>query len=109
MMQAYANYTFDRMMMAAKEEEKKAEAAKGDKKDEATPKNATKAPVDYAKMVDETVNWYESNGKTPMDKLKDDTPFAIKSHPMYKKLAKRFMAGKFKDEALEKHRNRFIK
>ena len=65
-MQAYANYTFDRMMMAAKEEEKKAEAAKdakADKKDEATPKNATtKTAADYAKMVDEAVNWFDSNG-----------------------------------------------
>ena len=63
-MQAYANYTYERMMMAAKEEEKKAEAAKdakADKKDEATPKNATtaKTPADYAKMVDEAVNWFD--------------------------------------------------
>lgn len=60
-------------------------------------------------MVNEAVNWYDSNGKVPLDKLKDDTPEHIKSHPIYKKLAKRFMAGKFKDEALEKYRNRFIK
>jgi len=46
-------------------------------------------------------NWFEDFGNTKPEKLKDDTPFHIKSHPLYKKMVERFMAGKFKDKDLE--------
>jgi hypothetical protein len=38
--------------------------------------------------------------KAPV-KLVDDTPFAVKSHPEYKKLTGRFLGDMFKDRALE--------
>jgi len=47
------------------------------------------------------VNWYQDQGNVTPDHLKDDTPFEVKSHPMYKKMVERFMAGKFKDKDLE--------
>ena len=88
----------------AKEEAKKANEAPPPQ-----PKNASTEPIDYMKMVGDAVNWYDNDGKAPMNKLKDDTPFYIKSNPVYKKLAKRFMSGKFKDNALEAFRKDYAK
>jgi len=47
------------------------------------------------------VNWWDDTANTKPEKLKDDTPFEVKAHPVYKKMAERFMAGKFSDKALD--------
>lgn len=62
--------------------------------------NGTKSILDYMASVN-NLNWYEDDGTHTPDHLKDDTPFHIKSHPVYKKLAARFMAGNFRDKDLE--------
>lgn len=46
-------------------------------------------------------NWWENEGKLKPEELKDDTPFEIKSNPVYKKMVERFLTGKFKDKKFE--------
>ena len=56
--------------------------------------------------MNEYANWWEEDRfleKKPV-KPKDDTPFEIKSHPVYKKMAERFLSGHFKDHGLEQHK-----
>jgi hypothetical protein len=79
---------------------KKPEEKKEEKKDE---KNKTAPAV--AEPVNQFANWWDDDFvKKKNVKPKDDTPFEIKSHPEYKKLAGRFLGGLFKDKNLETHR-----
>jgi len=86
-----------RVNIAIGEGKDAAASASANASNESNKSNAT----DYMSMVNDVTNWYDNPGNIGMDKLKDDTPAHIKSHPMYKKMSERFMSGKFKDKALE--------
>lgn len=59
----------------------------------------------YEDMVN-SMNWWDDTGEKTPEKLKDETSFEVKSHPVYKKMIGRFLAGDFKDKDLETWRKK---